>query len=149
MQFTAPGTMDGLVLVGSGMTTGPNDGTTYLETLVNTTVVLNSLSAVPFGLIAFDVAGFQPPYTPPTLQVVGLLQNGTTVTNDFSGIGTSFQTVHLGSGFVNLNTVDLTGGFAFDNIVVGIPEPSTGVLLALGTLLGVGYVRARRMQPGD
>jgi hypothetical protein len=65
MQFTAPGTMDDFVLVGSGLAGVPNDGSTYLQTLVNSTVVLSSLSGVPFGLIAFDVAGLQPPYTPP------------------------------------------------------------------------------------
>jgi hypothetical protein len=48
---------------------------------------------------------------------------------------------------VNLNTVDLTGGFAFDNVVVTIPEPSTGALVILGMLCGLGYARARRRRP--
>ena len=79
--------------------------------------------------------------------MVGFRQDGTTVTNNFTGIGTSFQTVHLDSGFVGLNTVDLTGGFAFDNMVVGIPEPSAGGLILLGTLTTLGWSCVRRKQP--
>ena len=144
MLFTAPHTMSGLLLVGSGVPGDPDDGTAYLGTLVNTTLEVNSLSGVPFSITSFDVAGFAGLFTPPTLQVVGFLQNGTTVTNDFTGIGTSFQTVHLDSGFADLNTVDLTGGFAFDNVVVTIPEPSTAALMLTAALGAAGYARARR-----
>jgi len=66
------------------------------------------------------------------------------VTNSFSSITGSFQTLQLGSGFVNLNTVDLTGGFAFDNVVVTIPEPSTAALMLTAALCAAGYARARR-----
>jgi len=133
-----------MLLIGSGLAGDPNDGTTYLGTSLNTTVTVNSLSGVPFGLIAFDVAQFSGLFTPPTLQVVGFQQGGTTVTNNFSNITTSFQTLQLGSGFVNLNTVDLTGGFAFDNVVVTIPEPSTAALMLTAALGAAGYARARR-----
>ena len=143
MLFFVPAP-DSLLLVGSGLAGDPDDGTTYLGTSLNTTLAVSSLSGVPFSLNSFDVAEFAGLFTPPTLQVVGFLQNGTTVTNDFTGIGTSFQTVHLDSGFADLNTVDLTGGFAFDNMVVVIPEPSVGGLILLGGLCGLGYARARR-----
>jgi hypothetical protein len=136
--------MYSLMLIGTGVAGYPNDGTTYLGTLVNTTVDVSSLSGVPFGLTSFDVAGFQPPYTPPALQVVGFRGDGTTVTNSFSSISSSFQTLQLGSGFADLSTVHLTGGFAFDNMVVVIPEPSAGALVLLGTLCGLGYAGAGR-----
>ena len=74
-----------------------------------------------------------------------------TITNYFTVSSQTFQTFYLGSSFTNVFQVDvLNASWSLDDIVIsGIPEPSTGVLLALGTLLGVGYVRARRMQPGD
>ncbi len=83
------------------------------------------------------------------LRVVGFQRDGTTVTNDFTNVGDSFQTVQLGSGFVNLNTVRLTGGFAFDNVVVGIPEPSAGALILLAPAVASGYARLRRRRPGE
>ena len=143
MLFTAPY----MLLEGSGLAGGPDNGTTYLATLLNTTLPVNSLSGAPFSMTSFDVAGFYGLLTPPTLQVVGFRQDGTTVTNSFTSIGTSFQTVHLDSGFVGLNTVDLTGGFAFDNMVVGIPEPSASGLILLGTLYGLGRAWMRGRQP--
>lgn len=143
MQFTAPGTMYGLVLVGSGLAGGPDDGTTHLGTLLNSTVAVNSLSGVPFSLTSFDVANDAGLLTPPTLQVLGFRQDGTTVTNNFTSVGTIFQTVHLDSGFVGLNTVHMTGGFAFDNMVVGIPEPSVDGLIVFGTLTALGWSRIR------
>ncbi len=144
MLFTVPAGIYSLLLVGSGLAGQPDDGTAYLGTLLNTTVAVNSLSGTPFNFISFDVAQFQGLLTPHILQAVGLRQDGTAVTNAFTGVGGSFQTLQLGSGFVNLNTVRLTGGFAFDNLVVGIPEPSTGTLALFGTLCLLGQRGMRR-----
>ena len=134
---------DALVRVGSGVAGVPDNGTTYLGTGVNTTATVSSLSGVPFGLSSFDVARFFGLLTPATLQVIGVRLDGTTITNNFTPRGSSFQTLQLGSGFVNLNTVFLTGGFAFDNVVVGIPEPSAGALIVLAALSMLGSSRMR------
>ena len=96
MLFAMPSAQVGLVLIGTGMDAGPSDGTTYMGTLLNNTVVLNSLSGVPFGLTSFDLAGYYGLLTPPTLQAIGFRQDGTTVTNNFTNPGNSFQTLQLG-----------------------------------------------------
>lgn len=146
MLLTEPGHPSSVLLVGSGVAGVPDDGTTYLGTPVNTALVVTSLSGAQFSLASLDVAGFNGLLTPPTLQVVGFRQDGTSVTNDFTNIGASFQTIHFDSGFVGLNTVDLTGGFGFDNLSIGVPEPSGGGLILLGTLCGLGraWMRGRR-----
>ncbi len=56
MRLTAPGTQYALLLIGSGLAGNPDDGTTHLGTLLNTTIVVSSLSGVPFGLTSLDVA---------------------------------------------------------------------------------------------
>ena len=150
LLLTVPRGMYSLLLIGSGLAGDPDNGTTYLGTLVNTTVEVSSLSGVPFGMISFDVAQFNGLQTPWTLEAVGYRADGTTVTNDFTNAGSSFQTFHFGSGFVGLNTVDLTGGFALDNVVVAVPEPSAGGLILLGTLstLGRSWIRRNRQPRG-
>jgi hypothetical protein len=135
---------DSLVLVGSGVAGVPDDGTTYLGTAVNTTATVSSLSGVRFGLSSFDVGKFYGLLTPPTLQVVGFRPDGTTITNNFTPSGPNFKTFHFDSQFVGLSSVSMNGGFALDNLVVGIPEPSAGGLILLGTLCGLGWSRVRR-----
>ncbi len=109
---------------------------------MNTTAAINSLSGAHFSLTSFDVAGFYGLLTPPTLQVVGFRPDGTTVTNSFTPAN-SFQTFHFDSGFVGLNSVRMNGGFAFDNLVVGIPEPMVARLVLLAALCVLGRLRTK------
>jgi hypothetical protein len=145
MWFTCPGHPFSVLLVGSGLAGDPDNGTTYLGTLLNTTIVVSSLSGVQFGFTSFDVAQFQGLLTPPKFQVLGFRGDGTRVTNDFTNLSNNFQTVQLGSEFAGLNTVHLTGGFAFDNVVIsGVPEPSAGALALLGAACAFWFRRLRR-----
>jgi hypothetical protein len=153
MQFGSL-TPQSLYLNGGGIPGYPDNGTCYLEIPAGSMRFgYNTFppgNIVPFTLVSFDGAEYDN-FGPKTLEVVGYHPMAGTVTNYFTVSSQTFQTFYLGSSFTNVFQVDvLNASWSLDDIVIsGIPEPSTGVLLALGTLLGVGYVRARRMQPGD
>ena len=132
-----------LRLVGSGLSGNPDNGTAYLETSLNTTITVNFASGLVFGLGSLDAAHLP---LAGVLQVVGFRQDGTTVTNRFAPDGPSFQTFRFDAGFVDLTMFKMNGGFALDNIVVTIPEPSAGGLVLLGTLCGVGWRRVTRVR---
>jgi hypothetical protein len=140
MLFTAPPYT--MVLVGSGLSGNPDDGTAHLDTSLNTVITASFPSGFAFSLSSLDVAE-QP--LAGDLWVVGYREDGSTVTNSFTP-ASGFQTFHFDSGFEDLSKVQIKGGFAFDNMVVGIPEPSACGLILLGTLSAIGWGHIRRRQ---
>ena len=70
------------------------------------------------------------------------------VTNYFTVTSDNFRTFYLSSSFQNLYQVKiLNAPFSLDNVVIsGVPEPSAGGLLVLGTVCAFvrGRVRRRR-----
>ena len=146
----------GLVLVGAGNAGGsPNNGTTHLETYAGQTHVNFSLSPIGvFSLISFDATeSYSTTPGPETLHVVGYnAYYPTTVEADLTTDGTrQFQTFNLGPSFTDLGAVSITpsawSGFALDNVVLGIPEPSAGALVLLGAACALGRSRIRRKTP--
>ena len=152
MRFTviSPGA---LFLSGGGIAGYPDDGTGYLEipdvfvggggmTLgPNTTFP----ASAPFNLISFDAAVYWD-LGPQTLEVVGYHPMAGTVTEYFAVNSQTFQTFNLDSSFADVFRVDfLDARWSLDNIVFSaVPEPSTGALLVVGALCGIGYARVRR-----
>ena len=152
MQFGSL-TPQSLLLNGGGIAGYPDNGTCYLEVggdmRFGPDTFPPTIPLVPFNLLSFDAAELIS--GPQTLTVVGYHPMAGTVTNYFTVSSQTFQTFYLDSSFTNVCQVDvLCPAWSLDDIVVsGIPEPSAGTLFVLGTILGMGYMRARRMQPRD
>ena len=163
MTFSTPYGPQAILTVGTGVSGHPDDGTGCLA-LSSTALLAFSYNTFPgtyFNLVSFDAAGFSVSFPGPvSLEVVGYKGMFGTVTNYFTVDSLlnrranslpDFQTFYLGSQFQQVSRVDvLTDLWSLDNVVIsGVPEPSTGALLAVGAFLGVGYRRGRRRQPGD
>jgi len=155
MRFWEPGSsFGGLVLVGAGNAGGsPNNGTTHLETYAATYVAFAPTSVTPFSLRSFDATeSYSITPGPETLHVVGYKFDSTSVWTDLTTDGgRQFQTYTLDSRFANLFSVVITpsawSGFALDNVVVGIPEPSVAALVVLAAACAFGRSRIKRRRP--
>jgi hypothetical protein len=132
-----------MLLVGSGLSGNPDNGTAYLEN--DAAMTVSFPSGIPFSLTSIDAAALP---LGGILHVVGYRRDGTTVANDFlPWAGGNFQTLQFSSGFGDLDHLYVSGGWALDNLVVGIPEPSAGMLMLLWTLATLGWWRARGNGP--
>jgi len=130
----------------------PYNGTAYLLSGFRELLAVNSDSGRRFGVVSVDLSEFSTLYqTPTTIQFVGYLAGGSTVTTNFvtDGImdGTTgplpdFQTFYFDARFSDLERLEVpTYGWALDNMVFGtIPEPTMPSLL----LMGACVIIARR-----
>ena len=149
------GSFGGLALVGAGNAGGsPNNGTTHLETYAATYVAFSLSPIGVFNLVSFDATeSYSTTPGPETLHVVGYkYYDMSTVAIDLTTDGTrQFQTFNLGPSFTELGAVSITpsawSGFALDNVVVGIPEPSVAALVVLGAASASGRSRIKRRRP--
>jgi PEP-CTERM motif len=115
------------------------------------TVVLFDTTLTPFSLQGFDSATMFNDNRTNTVNLVGDINGGGTVTATFN-INTAFQSFTLGSGWSNLDRVTFTSGTAagfvtdpgvsLDNIMVNNPVPEPASLAILG--LGVAFLRRRK-----
>ena len=153
MHFWNPRGPQGLVLLGGGIPSLPENDTGYLRPSAGGTLAF-SFNTSPFhtffGLVSFDLAesGTTLP-GPVTLDVVGYGGQGLVVTNtittdginDGTGPLQDFETFHLGSEFANVYRIDIfSDRFSIDNLVIsGVPEPRTGALAFLGLALALGH----------
>jgi hypothetical protein len=161
MNFWNPYSTNNLVLNGGGIASTPENGTGYLQVPGGATLGF-SFFTLPlhtfFGLVSLDAAEIATNLPgPATLQVVGYGGMGLVVTNNITTDGINdgtgplqdFQTFYFGPQFANVYRIDIFGGdFSMDNVVVsGVPEPSTGMLILLGTACAFGraWVRSRRL----
>jgi hypothetical protein len=79
-----------------------------------------------------------------TVQFIGYYADGSAITTSFTTDGiidgtgplADFQTFNFGSGWTGLTRVEVPGyGWSLDNLVVAVPEPTSGALLLLGGLV--------------
>ncbi len=114
----------------------PDNGTTYLQSPLGSSLKFSFVDDSLFGLSSVDLAGYSTVVPDFSLQVVGYRTDGSTVTADFSGSGINFQTFSFGPDFSGLSRVEIgTIAWSLDNLVVSVPEPGTWALLLTGGLL--------------
>jgi hypothetical protein len=91
---------------------------------------------------------------PVTVHFVGYRQDGTVLTDDittagvFNGIAPVFQTFTFDSGFSGLVRVEIPYSlWSLDNLTLrrSVPEPGTGALVGIGTLLVSVHSLKRKM----
>ena len=160
MNFWNPYGPQSVFLVGTGVSGFPDDGTAHLGVPAGGDLAFTLNSVAYFGLASFDAAGETISSPGATLQLVGYTGQGITVTNYFTVDSLAarrasslpdFQTFHPDSQFQHVYRVDvLTYSWSLDNVVIsGVPEPSTGALVVLGTLSALGWARVRRRRPSQ
>jgi hypothetical protein len=115
MAFANPYGQENLVLVGSGASSLPDNGTAHLQVSTGAKLSFSLTPVLPFNLVSFDAAGYGLAFPSAALQVIGykvqIMGPPVTVTNYFSVDSLSdrranslpdFQTFTLDSQFVNL-----------------------------------------------
>jgi hypothetical protein len=126
-----------LLLNGGGIAGYPDDGTGYLEVPDGNISFNFSPNEIPFTLISLDAPRFAN-FAPPTLEVVGykaqIMGPITTVTNFFTVTSANFQTFYPDSSFQDVFQVSvLNARWSLDNLVIGVPEPTSTAFLAFAT----------------
>jgi len=157
MQFWNPYGPQNLARVGSGLSGAPDNGTAYLQVTTGARLAFRFTDFSLFNLVSLDLAEYATSLPGPvSLHVVGYRNDMTTAITDITTDGINdgtgplqdFQTFHFDSTFASLYQVEiLTDRFSIDNVVVGIPEPSTGGLLLLGAACAFGRSRIKRRRP--
>jgi hypothetical protein len=142
---------------GSGISGFPDDGTSYLQRGPSILMFSFTNNSV-FGLLSVDLAEYSTVFSnePVTVPFIGYQQGGSTVTNVFTTDGfidgtgplADFQTFFF-TNFTGMTRVEIPAptslSWSLDNLVISIPEPTSGGLLVLGGLaLGALKWRNRR-----
>ena len=124
---------------------GPDDGSTYLSAAVTQSLMFNSVDGLGFNLVSVDLAEYSAAFQEPiTVHFVGYRQDGSIITTDFitdgiiDGTGplADFQTFYFDQEWSGLTRVEIpTSLWSLDNLVVSVPEPTSGILAILGAAL--------------
>lgn len=139
MSFTPIGSV-GFVRQG-GVAQAPENGTTYLQALLGSTLQFSYTNGSSFNLVAVDLAEYSTVVPVLTVTFMGYRQDGSIVTTiltpdgviDGTGPLADFQTFYFGPEFSNLIRVEIpTYGWSLDNLVVAVPEPGVGALVVVG-----------------
>jgi hypothetical protein len=140
MSFTPIGST-GFVRRGGGRDIFAENGTTYLQAALGSTLMFSFTNGTFFDMLSVDLAEFSITVTNTTVRFVGYRHDGSIVTTDLTTDGiidgtgplADFQTFYFGPEFSSLTRVEIpTYGWSLDNLVVAIPEPSAWALLLLG-----------------
>ena len=153
MMFTPISGLIGFVRSGGGISFFPENGTTYLQAPLGSTLMIRLTSASPFDLISVDLAEYSTVVPDAvTVHFVGYRFDGSIVTQDFTtdgiidgtGPGVDFETFHFSPEFSNLSRVEIpTYGWSLDNLVV-VPEPGAWSLIILGAVVATIVFRNGR-----
>src|SRR5262249_53318422 len=124
----------------------PDDGTIHFGATYSASPVLDRPDGAAFSLSRIDLAFYSAGVVTYYLPFTGQRMDGTTVFTSFSlppgGFTRQFYTFEFGSDWTNLKSVTFRDAFAWDNIVVDIPEPPTVKLAgAAVSLLAFGSLR--------
>ena len=145
----------GFVRVGRDAHPGlPDNRTTYLQALFESTLTFSLIDGSPFSLDSVDLAEYSTVVSNAArVHFIGYRFDGSVVTTDFitdgiiDGTGplADFQTFKFDDRFTGLTRVEIpTFGWSLDNLMVSVPEPSTwGLLLVGGLCLGALKFRQR------
>jgi hypothetical protein len=122
----------------------PANGTAYLQADSMSTLKFSTMGGSPFSLLAVDLAEYSTVLPDArTVHFVGYRSDGGTVTTDLTTDGVidgtgplmDFQTFLFGPEWSGLARVEIPSRiWSLDSLVVAIPEPASGTLLALGGL---------------
>ena len=122
----------------------PDDGTPYLQAASGQSLMFEFENGSAFSLSSIDLAEYSTVVPDAvTVSFIGYHPDGSNVTTSFTTDGVidgtgplkDFQTLNFGSGWTDLTRVEIpTDGWSLDNLVVTVPEPGLGTLLALWTL---------------
>jgi len=129
---------------GGGVSFYPDDGTTYLQAGLGSTLMFSFTNGSVFDLVSVYLAEYSTvvPYAV-TVPFIGYRSDGSTVTNSFTTDGiidgtgplADFQTFYFDSQFTSLTRVEIpTSGWSLDNLSVSVPEPTIGALLVAGAV---------------
>ena len=144
MSFTPIGPT-GFVRQAGGVAFYPENGTTYLQAGLGTTLKFSFTNGSIFNLVSIDLAEYSTVAPDAvTVRFDGYRFDGSTVTKDLTTDGiidgtgpiADFQTFQFGPEWSGLSRVEVpTYGWSLDNLVVSIPEPGTWALMVLGGAL--------------
>jgi hypothetical protein len=147
MQFL-PGSSDGYIRIWGNETTPriPNDGTAYIQASAGDSLSFGFSSGAYFNLVSIDLAAYSTVVPNFSVDFIGSLYNGGTVSTNFSGNGINFQTFHFGPQWSGLTSVEIPNdAWSLDNLVVSVPEPAIGaVFLAGGIAVAFSGMKRRR-----
>lgn len=141
---------------GPGIAGNPDDGTAFVKTAIDESLMFAFTNGSTFGLASVDLSEYSTVLpSPVTISFVGYRPDGSTVTDSFTTPGYSgsgpltFQTYYFGPEFSGLTSVAIANpGWSMDNLGVLVPEPGTGALLLPAALaLGALELRRRRRKP--
>jgi len=130
---------------GGGISGYPDDGTPYLQAGSGDSLAFSYADGSLFGLTSVDLAGYSDAVPHFTVEFVGYLFNGGTVSTTFSGSEITFQTFYFDSRFTGLTRVELPNEpWSLDKLVVSVPEPQVWQLTALATGLAAAGAFGKR-----
>jgi hypothetical protein len=135
MSFEPLPGSDGFGRVWTGMPPEwPSDGTPYVQTGTGDSLAFSFQNGASFGLSSVDLAAFTTGIPDYTVNFTGYRADGSTITTSFSGNGINFQTYNFASAWSSgLTKVEIPNSdWSLDNLVVIVPEPSTGALFLIG-----------------
>lgn len=131
----------------------PDNGTSYLQAGLGSTLAFNFANGSIFDLLSVDLAEYSTVVPDAvTVQFIGYHPDGSSVTTSFTTDGiidgtgplADFQTFNF-TGFTDLARVAIpTYGWSLDNLVVSVPEPTSGAMLLAGGLVLGAWESCRR-----
>ncbi len=148
MQFVPLAGSDGFGRVWSNPPSAlPNDGTPYLDATLGDSLTFAFGSGDLFGLSSVELAGYSTVVPDFSVEFIGYHPDGSAIATTFSGNGTDFQTFPFGLDWASgLSKVEVsTPLWSMDNLVVTVPEPSTGALLFIAGLTFLVWRNRKRI----
>ena len=155
LGIVGPG--NGFVRVGAQPVPGrPDNGTGYLQATLGDSLLFSFLNGSTFNLVSVDLAEYSTVVpNAVTVPFVGYRADGSVANASFTTDGiidgtgplADFQTFYFGPEFSGLTRVEIPSHlWSLDNLVVAVPEPTVGSLLAIGGLLVVGIKFGRKFR---